>query len=62
MKDLRATIISKKLFPDTIIHKIFETNSSFHVNLELRENFIIQEIITSADKIFLSGGGQSAGQ
>ena len=22
---------SKKLFPETIIHKIFETNSSFHV-------------------------------
>ena len=26
-------VISKKLFPETIIYKIFEINSSFHVNL-----------------------------
>ena len=45
MKDLRVTKIvkeikfegilgeleSKNMFPETIIHKIFETNSSFHV-------------------------------
>ena len=44
MKGLRVTIIfkeitfqgvwgeleAKKLFPETIIHKIFKTNSSFH--------------------------------
>ena len=30
---------AKKLFPETIIHKIFETNSSFHVNYALREKF-----------------------
>ena len=63
MKNIRATKISKKLFPDTIIHKIFETNSSFQVNLGLREilTSIIQEIISSADKIFISGRGQGIG-
>ena len=28
---LKVQVRSKKLFPETIIHEIFETNSSFHM-------------------------------
>ena len=31
----------KKSFPDTIIHKIFQTNSSFHVKKMLYEKGLI---------------------
>ena len=33
-------VSSKKLFPETRIHKIFETNSSFIWNSEIGESFI----------------------
>ena len=53
MKDLRVTKIvkeikfkgvwgqvrSKKLFPETIIHKISETSSSFHGKNTIQEKF-----------------------
>ena len=29
----------KQMLPETIIHKIFETNSSFHVNQHTMEEF-----------------------
>ena len=48
----------------TIIHQIFETNSSFHV--KQRENgknsiSVAQEIFTRTDKILISGGGRALG-
>ena len=49
-----------KLSPQTNNQKIFETNSSFHVKQRmLRESpsSVFQEIFTSTDKIFISGGG-----
>ena len=44
--------------------QIFETNSSFHVKQSLRKNSvsIFQEIFSSTDKIFISGGGLSTRQ
>ena len=48
---------------NTIIHKIFETNSSFHVKWRTTGKvFIFQEIFASADTIFISGGGPSTRQ
>ena len=43
--------------PSTI-HKIFETNSSFHVDSALREkfNFSFLAVFASIDKIFILGG------
>ena len=64
MKDLRVTKIvkeikfeglsqvrSKKVFPVTIIHKIFETNSSFHVN------FCFSRVFSSINKALDFDGG-----
>ena len=50
----------------TMIHKIFETNSSFDVKImHFGKNsisiFHVQEIFASADSIFISGGGLRAG-
>ena len=46
--------------PSTSIHKIFETNSSFHVKQHTMAK--VQEIATSTNKIFISGGGLSTRQ
>ena len=48
----------------TIIHKIFETNSSFHVKLHYGKSLIsvFQKIFTSIDKIFISSGGLNTGK
>ena len=49
---------SKKLFPNTIIHKIFETNSSFHVKWHTMDEgqfLFFKRFFTSTDKIFHFG-------
>ena len=49
-------VASKKLFPETIIHKIFVTNSSFYVKyVDYGKSSIsvFQEIFTSTNKIFI---------
>ena len=55
---------SKKPFPEIIIHKIFERNSSFYVKYRTtgKVQFFFQEIFTSIDKIFISEGGLNTRQ
>ena len=67
-KGLRR-VRSKKLSSVTIIQKIFETNSSFHVKSTTGKGHhgkstisVFQEIFTSADKIFILGGRLSTRQ
>ena len=50
---------SKKLFPETRIHKIFETNSSFIRNSEIRESFIFyfSAVFASIIRKLILGGG-----
>ena len=54
---------SKKLFPETIIHKIFETNSSFHVkhwNMRKLEFLFFSIFFASINTIFILTGRQGA--
>ena len=56
---------SKKLFPNTIIHKIFETNSSFHVKWHTMDEgqfLFFKRFLLALTKFFISGGGLSTRQ
>ena len=47
------------MFPVIIIHKIYETNSSFHVKYRTTRKSltaVFQEFFASIEKIFLLGG------
>ena len=47
------------MFLDTIIHKIFETNSNFHVTAQYGKSLIsvFREHFASINKIFILAGG-----
>ena len=54
-----GAVRKKKLFPETILHKICETDASFHVNGALRGslNAVFQEVFASINKAFILAGG-----
>ena len=48
---------SKKDFPETPFHKIFETNSSFNVKLREKLISVFQKFFAIIDKMFILAGG-----
>ena len=64
-KVLKLQLEGKKLFPETIIYEIFETNSSFHVKLHTtrRVKFLFfRRFLLINDESFILGGGLSCRQ
>ena len=56
---------SKKLFPETMIHKIFETNSNFSCEIAhygKSSISVFQEIFAKTEKKLILGGGLSTRQ
>ena len=51
------------MFLETIIHKIFETNSNFHVTAQYGKSLIsvFREHFASINKIFILAGGLASG-
>ena len=46
---------NKKVFPKTVIHKIFQTKSNLHVKFQGKNSFsVFEEIFISSDKVFIS--------